>query len=100
MPTLTQTVVTFPRGARPRLRIRCAPGWNAHSVVRALAAHRHVLSTGGLRLIQARHWRPVTRVRVDAAELAVKQYAAGSLGSRLRAAVLGSRARGAWQTYQ
>jgi hypothetical protein len=88
------------RAPAQRLRVRCAPAWSPEAILAAVAAHRQILKAGGPRLIQARHWRPVTRVDVAGRELAVKQYSHGAPGSRLRAALFGSRARRAWRGFQ
>ena len=80
-----------PDPQEPRSAYR-APGLTNQNLVRILREHRQVLLSGGAGLIQGRHWRPVTRVECEGASYAVKQYARGSMGARLRRLAFGSRA--------
>jgi hypothetical protein len=63
-----------------------------------LEEHHRIRRQGGAGLIQARHWRPVTRVALGGREFAVKQYAAGAVGARVRRRLAGSRAHRAWRS--
>ena len=92
---LSQQSTYVPNTGFGRERLRCRGAMaevDPDRILGILTAHRAILASGGDRLVQARHWRPVTRVESGGAEYAVKQYARGSAGSRLRRLVAGSRA--------
>jgi Lipopolysaccharide kinase (Kdo/WaaP) family len=81
-------------------RIERAAGLEAGAIQAILSEHHGILARGGPRLVQPRHWRPVTRVALGEREFAVKQYGAGAFGARLRCRLAGSRARRAWGAHQ
>src|SRR5438105_9393363 len=100
MPASYQSAdVTHARAGRSVARRVQAAAPDSDQLLNILAAHHAVLASGGARLVQARHWRPVTRVEVGGTEYAVKQYARGSGCSRVRRLLCGTRARAASRRY-
>src|SRR5438105_12272045 len=96
MPASYQSAdVTHARAGRSVARRIHVAAPDSDQIRNILAAHHAVLASGGARLVQARHWRPVTRVDVGGTEYAVKQYARGSVGARVRRLLRGTRARAA-----
>lgn len=80
----------------PPYRIHALPGLGVQELVGILEEHRRILVEGGPELVQARKWRPVTRVGAAGVEYAVKQYGRGSVGSRIRRMLRGTKARRGW----
>jgi lipopolysaccharide kinase (Kdo/WaaP) family protein len=82
------------------LAIRCLDSVTEADVRSALAEHYEAITTRSDRLVQPKHWQPVTRVRCGSGTVAVKEYYHGFARSLLGLAGAPSLARTGMNVYQ